>query len=403
MDAKTYLKSELDKHVTEAKAITDRATEEGRSLTEAERSSVDARVKSAAEVKARLVDMEANDELRDSIEKLGNSVTVSSAKGGEAPTMPAKSVGEAFVNSKAWKALKERGTGGSWSTGAIEIPFAGRKANETIITTNLDLVPAQYVPGVTDIAKQPNTIMAVLPSATTGSTRIRYIKETTATNLADAVLEQGQKPQSVLQFDNADVNLTKVATILYVSDEFVEDVDGMQSYLNGRLAAFVEFEEEDQVLNQTGGLFDLTTQTQPLGGDSVADAVYKAKTQCRTGSFLEPTHLIIHPTDWEGLRLAKDGNDQYLMGLGPWAGPGGSEPPVWGLNPIVTTRATVGTALVGTMNAGAVQLYRRGGVTVEASNSNASQFETNQITLRAESRLALVVYRPGAFCEVTGL
>lgn len=401
MDAKTYLKAELEKHVAAAKAITDKATEEGRSLTDDERAQVDTRVKAAGDVKAKLADMTANDELRESIDKLGASVIVPG--GGTPAETPAKSIGESFINSKQFKALRERGTDGSWSTGAISLDYVGAKANETIISTNLDLVAAQYVPGVTDIAKQPISLMDAIPAATTNSTRIRYLKETTATNAADLVAEQGQKPQSVLQFDNADVNVGKVATILYVSDEFVEDVAGMRSYLDGRLAFFVRSEEEDQVLNQTGGLFDQTTQAQPLGGDSVADAIYKAKTQVRTGSFLEPTHIIAHPTDWEALRLSKDGADNYLMGLGPWAGPGASEPPVWGLQPIVTTRAVQGTALVATLNAAACQLFRKGGLTVEATNSNASLFETNQITLRAESRFAFVVYRPGAFCEVTGL
>lgn len=61
-----------------------------------------------------------------------------------------------------------------------------------------------------------------------------------------------------------------------------------------------------------------------------------------------------------------------------------------------------GTALVGSFGQGA-QVFRRGGVTVEASNSHASLFLTNQVAIRAEERLGLAVYRPSAFTVVAGL
>jgi hypothetical protein len=48
-------------------------------------------------------------------------------------------------------------------------------------------------------------------------------------------------------------------------------------------------------------------------------------------------------------------------------------------------------------------LWRRSGITVEATNSHASYFANNLVALRAESRLALAVYRAGAFTKVTGL
>jgi hypothetical protein len=40
---------------------------------------------------------------------------------------------------------------------------------------------------------------------------------------------------------------------------------------------------------------------------------------------------------------------------------------------------------------------------VEASNSHADYFQRNLTAIRAEERLALAVYRPGAFGAVTGL
>jgi HK97 family phage major capsid protein len=59
-------------------------------------------------------------------------------------------------------------------------------------------------------------------------------------------------------------------------------------------------------------------------------------------------------------------------------------------------------ALVGAF-ASAAQLFTRGGIVVEASNSHADYFQRNKTAVRAERRLGLAVYRPGAFGRVAGL
>ena len=59
-----------------------------------------------------------------------------------------------------------------------------------------------------------------------------------------------------------------------------------------------------------------------------------------------------------------------------------------------------GTALVGAFSM-ATTLYRKGGVRVEATNSNATDFTSNLVTIRAEERIALAVRQPLGFCKLT--
>jgi HK97 family phage major capsid protein len=69
---------------------------------------------------------------------------------------------------------------------------------------------------------------------------------------------------------------------------------------------------------------------------------------------------------------------------------------------VVTTAITAGVALVGAFKMGA-QVFRKGGISVDVSNSHSDYFVKNLTAIRAEERVALAVYRPGAFGEVTGL
>jgi HK97 family phage major capsid protein len=75
---------------------------------------------------------------------------------------------------------------------------------------------------------------------------------------------------------------------------------------------------------------------------------------------------------------------------------------LWGKPVFLTTAVGAGTALVGSFG-GAARLVRRGGVTVEATNSHDDHFLKNLTAIRAETREALCVFRPAAFTAVSGL
>jgi len=106
----------------------------------------------------------------------------------------------------------------------------------------------------------------------------------------------------------------------------------------------------------------------------------------------------MHPSDWEGVKLMKDANGNYI-GSSPYGMAGNT---VWGLPVVQTTAIAQGTALVGAFRYGS-QIFRKLGLTVDTTNSDASDFSYNRIAIRAETRLTLACYRPLAFCSVTGI
>jgi HK97 family phage major capsid protein len=74
---------------------------------------------------------------------------------------------------------------------------------------------------------------------------------------------------------------------------------------------------------------------------------------------------------------------------------------MWGLPVVVTTAQTEDTGLVGDFRQAA--LYLRQGIDVQVSNQHDDYFVRNLLAIRAEMRAALAVYRPAAFCTVTGI
>jgi HK97 family phage major capsid protein len=414
MDVKEFLRAEIDRKLAAADTITNRAGVEGRNLDDGEKAEVQRLIGEVQDHKTRLKNIEDNEELRDSIERMRGPVN---EKAEEAPA-GSKTIGDAFVNSDAFQSLaqgfKSGAMTGRWTSGPVELPAFGQKV-DTVVSP---IVQPDVQAGIQPILFQRLTIADLLATGTTDSNTVRYLVETgapPAANNAAPVAEMALKPASELVFTQVDEPVRKIATFLPVSDEMLEDVAQIRSYLDGRLRLFVQQAEETQLLSgaaaaapQLVGILNRAgvQNAAKAAGANVVDFVYTGITNIRTNANVEPDGIVMHPTNWAAIRTLKDGNQQYYGG-GPFTGAYGNSggmavDALWGLPVVVTSSIPVNTALVGAFRTQA-QVFRRGGLTVEASNSHADFFQRNQTAIRAEERLALAVYRPAAFHVLTGL
>ena len=71
---------------------------------------------------------------------------------------------------------------------------------------------------------------------------------------------------------------------------------------------------------------------------------------------------------------------------------------MWG-KPVYVTAAT-GTREPRWWDPRGLEVCPRGGISVEATNSHSTYFALNLVAIRAEERLGLAVYRPGAYVQV---
>jgi HK97 family phage major capsid protein len=406
---RSYLEGQKNEKLAEAASISEEAEKTARGLTELEKAQANRLLEAVDELDGKIKAIDDTEAMRARIEKQRGPATTPIEEG----IAGATSIGEAFVKSEGYRAVKEAGFVGKWTSGAVEFPGTGAKA--TVTEAAGAIVPPDVVPGILPILAWPTRVADLFSQGTTTSTTVRVVKETTATNAAAGVAEGAAKPESTLIFTTADETVGKIATFLPVSDEMLEDVQQMQSYLDGRLILFVKQAEDSDLLNGTGaptvdGVLHRggiqTGSALSLDVDSSIDAIFRAATAVRVTGLLEPDGIVMHPTDWAGVRLMKDVSKQYYGG-GPFTGAygngGGIAPDnLWGLPVVVTTAIAQGTALIGAFKTGA-QIFRKRGLTVEASNSHSDFFQKNLTAIRAEERLALAVFRPAAFFKLTGV
>jgi HK97 family phage major capsid protein len=269
-----------------------------------------------------------------------------------------------------------------------------------------DITPVETRrPEILPSAQYRMTVSDMMASGTTDGNTLTYMEETTFTNAAVEVAEGVAKPESTLDFTERTDNVRKIATYVNASDEVLADNRQLRSYIDGRLRFMIQQREEQQLLVGDGtapnisGILDRSgIQTQAKGADPTPDAIFKALTKVRVTGDAEPDGVVLHPNDWQDVRLLRTADGIYIWGSPADAGP----ERIWGYPVRVTTAITENTGLVGAFRSMA-QVFRREGLTVVASTEHASNFTSNLVTILAETRLALAVYRPAAFCSVTGI
>lgn len=268
-----------------------------------------------------------------------------------------------------------------------------------------DLIVPQRVDGIITPAQRRMTIRDLLTPGNTASNAIQYVKETGFTNSAATVSETSgaTKPQSEIKFDIVTTPVTTIAHWVLATKQILDDVPQLRSYIDGRLRYGLEYVEEGQMLNGGGTGTDLNgiyTQATPYSAPTTLPAPVTSIDVLRLAMLqaflaeLPPTGHVLHPTNWAEIELVKDTTGRHIIGNPVNGGPS----TLWRLPVVETPAMTVGKFLTGAFKLGA-QIFDREEANVEISTEDSDNFRKNLVTIRAEERLALAVYRPEAFIK----
>lgn len=277
---------------------------------------------------------------------------------------------------------------------------------KTLFSTSAGWAPQSIRTGrVVDAVTRPIQVIDSLPLGRTSFPSVVYMLETTRTNNAAEVSEGGTYPESALALSEQNSPVRKIATFLPVTDEQLEDIPGIQTYIDNRLTSFLRQRLDSEVVAGDGnapnllGIVNVSgIQTQALGSDSGPDAIFKAMTKVRVTGRATPTALWMHPTNWQDIRLLTTVEGVYIWGSPADAG----IDRIWGLSVTQAEALSVGTAVLGDF-ATHSELVMRKDIDVQVSNSHGTFFIEGKQAIRCDMRAAFVVYRPAAFCTVTGL
>lgn len=313
-----------------------------------------------------------------------------------------------LAESNGLKAFREGGLKGHHvlfevdDSDSTEAFLTGAKATITLS----DMAPqATRLPMIVPSAQSRITVSDLMAAGQTDSNTVSYFEETTFTNAAAETAEATAKPESTLDFTERTDTVRKIATWIPITDEALNDNAQLRSYVEGRLVYMVRQREEQQLITGNGtppniqGVLNRSgIQTQAKGADPTPDAFFKAFTKVAVTGDADPDGFVIHPNDWQDIRLLRTADGIYIFGS-----PNDDIPTrMWGYQGRVTTGITEGTGLVGAFRTYS-QVFRKEGLRVIASTEHASFFVENKVALLAETRLALAVYRPAAFASVTGI
>jgi len=308
-----------------------------------------------------------------------------------------KSLGDLFVESRSYKAFREQQVLNVPST--LDIPM------KTAMTTAAGWAPESTRIGrVAEYATRPIQVLDLVPYGQTGQAAVVYMEETTFTDAAaEATESSGAFGEAALALTERSVTVQNIAVWLPVTMQQLEDVEQVRSYINNRLSFMVRRRLDYQILNGDGiapnlaGILEnASIQSFALAGDRF-DAIYDAIKRVRVTGRANPNVVVIHPNDWQQIRLMRDDNGLYILG-----NPGAPGPDrIWGLPVVEADAEPEGTPLVGDF-AGQCSVFEKRGVQIDITDSHDTYFIYGKYAVRATLRVAFVAFRPAAFCKVTG-
>ncbi len=306
-----------------------------------------------------------------------------------------ESAGAQFIKSADYEAFMR---GGMRGRAAAEV--------KNTITNTVANTPNGVRPGIVGGAFRELTLEQILTSLPTTDNAITYVRENVFTNSAAEAAEAAAKAESSITTTSVTEPVATVAHWLKISKQLAQDAPALTAYVNTRMIYGVNVRVENQIIAGNGVAPNISGFTKSgnftahgytnasLTGAGLLnnrfDLIGKMIGDSAAGDYPADA-ILVNPTDWWTMRLAKDSQNRYLLG-----DPGSATPPsLFGLPVIASNAVTADTVLVGAFRLAAT-LYNRDGVVIEMSDSDSDNFTKNLITIRAERRCMLAVERPAA-------
>jgi len=252
---------------------------------------------------------------------------------------------------------------------------------------------------------KPLTLLDIIPVGTTDSSSVEYVQVVAIPTGAQETAELQPKPPLGLTTVDATAPVRTIPGYVKLARQALDDVAGLSTLINTLLPYEVRRRIESQILSGDGvgqnlkGILNTSGIGAPafVAGDNTADAILRAVTVIILSDG-DPNFVALNPITWQDLLLMRENTGGPNTGGYLFGSPGMvTAPTIWGLATTANRTVPVATPLVGDAN-GATLLVREG-VNIKVSDSDQDDFTRNRVTVLAEARVALPVWRPASFAK----
>lgn len=412
-----------------ARVIAEKADADPSTWSDAVRADYDAEMAKARDlleqIKVAKSDLAVLDAAKDLAAEIGEPAVGDVDAQGRPPVRErVKSLGLQVVDSLEFKAMMRPFNGAVNERTRIQSDPIGVKA---LITGSSSTSAGAFVvnedSGIVEmLGRRALTIRDLVSVRRTGSDAVEYVEQTSHTNAAAVVPEAtssaaptapatvpnplvlnpggGYKPEGSWAFERKVANVKTIAEWVPITKRGLADVAALEGLINDELARDVADAEEAQVLNGDGVGENFTgvnnwsgVQNQAFSTD-MFESIRKGITKARTVGRVNPTGIVMNPTDVEAIDLAKDLNGTYRYGGPQTMG----QRTVWGVPVVESEIQPAGIATLADWSK--CVIWDREQTTITMTDSHADFFVRNMVAVLGEERLAFAVTRPSAVVKV---
>jgi len=263
--------------------------------------------------------------------------------------------------------------------------------------------------------EEPVDMRSIVPLGTCDTGSLDYPQEKVYTDGMKPKPETGASDETDITFEMKVENAHRIATFAEVSRRALRNTRWLANYIAQRfMDKFVKV-LNTQVLVGTGvgdnltGLNTIATSytlaqpgyvdTIPAGESTLWDAILALNSQLYLKANVYANALFVSPQTQFGLTVQKattrefayDGVIVKVDEMGIWR--------VNGIAMFVTKDIPVGEVLMGVISSSVLELLSNGGITMDTTQSHASNFTASMVAFRFETDILFPVYRPVAFIK----
>ena len=375
MDLETELRAKLNDLVGQMTAIV-----ESEERSDAATANLRALETAAGEVRARLEDLARVAELRQAGDELTGRIGRAAARTAERePAAVSESLGERFVRSDAFTSYP--GLGSSSRIG-FDVPELLQRA---LPLTNTTWAGAFTKPAPRDIS-QPTAatpLLDLIPAIPWDDEIVPFVKWAKAAGGATVVAENASKPSVEFLPTSTQEAMETIAVWTEATRQLLKRPDAVKAKIDAQLVADIMRQAEAEAAAA------IAAATVPTATGATLLASIRKGVATLQKSGLAANAVLLNPDDWADLDI-----DVFNSTLnGPTIGQR-----FWSLTPIPVGSQAAGTAMVGDFNVACERFVNRR-VEVFLTDSHASNFTKNVITILAESRELTSVVRPYALVK----